>query len=50
MMLNRLRDTDLATRLVMNSERLKQWADFNDEVVNISQARAAAAVAYTLSR
>ena len=48
MVLNRLPDSELATHLVLNAERLKEWSDFKNEIVNVSKARAAAAGAYGL--
>ena len=48
MVLNRLPDSELATHLVLNAERLREWSDFKSEIVNISKARAAAAGAYAL--
>ena len=48
MVLNRLPDNELATHLVLNAERLKEWSDFKSEIVNISKARAAAAGAYAM--
>ena len=48
MVLNRRRDSELASHLVMNAERLKNWHDFKTEMINITCARAAAARAYNL--
>ena len=42
-----LGDSELASHLVMNAERLKDLHDFQTEVINITRARPAAAGAYT---
>merc|ERR1712194_785693 len=46
MVMNRISDNELATHLLLNSERLKTWAAFRKEVVDVAQARAAAAGSY----
>ena len=46
MVLNRLGDSECASQLVMNDERLKQWHDFKTDVINITRPRAAAAGAH----
>ena len=48
--LNRVTDTELATHLLLNSERLQTWALFRRELVDVSRARAAASGAYQMRR
>ena len=43
MVLNRLEDVPLREHLVMNSERLRVWKSFKDEIVNITRVRALSA-------
>ena len=40
--LNRVTDTELATHLLLNSERFQTWALFRRELVDVLRARAAA--------
>ena len=40
--LNRVTDTELATHLLLNSERFQTWALFRRELLDVSRARAAA--------
>ena len=40
--LNRVTNTELATHLLLNSERFQTWALFRRELVDVSRARAAA--------
>ena len=48
--LNRVTDTELATHLLLNSERFQTWALFSRELVDVSRARAAASGAYQMRR
>ena len=48
--LNRVTDTELATHLLLNSERFQTWALFRREIVDVSRGRAAAAGAYQMRR
>ena len=48
--LNRVPDTELATHLLLNSERFQTWALFRRELVDVSRARAAASGAYQMCR
>ena len=48
--LNRVSDTELATHLLLNSERFQTWALFRRELVDVSRARAAASGAYQMRR
>ena len=48
--LNRVTDTELATHLLLNSERFLTWALFRRELVDVSRARAAASGAYQMRR
>ena len=48
--LNRVTDTELATHLLLNSERFQTWALFRRELGHVSRARAAAAGAYQMRR
>ena len=48
--LNRVTDTELATHLLLNSERFQTWALFRRELVDVSRARAAASGAYQMRR
>ena len=50
--LNRVTDTDteLATHLLLNSERFLAWALFRRELVDVSRGRAAASGAYQMRR
>ena len=48
--LNRVTDTELATHLLLNSERFQTWALFRRELVDVSRARAAASEAYQMRR
>ena len=48
--LNRVTDTELATHLLLNSERFQTWALFRRELVDISRTRAAASGAYQMRR
>lgn len=48
MVMNRIQDNELATHLLLNSERLKTWAAFRKEVIHVAQARAAASGAYAV--
>ena len=49
MIVDRLGDSEVASRLVMNAERPKDWHDIQTEVINITLARAAAVEAHTLA-
>ena len=48
--LNLVTDTELATHLLLNSERFQTWALFRRELVDVSRARAAASGAYQMRR
>ena len=48
--LNRVTGTELATHLLLNSERFQTWALFRRELVDVSRARAAASGAYQVRR
>ena len=48
--LNRVTDTELATHLLLNSERFQTWALFRRELVDVSRARAAASGVYQMRR
>ena len=48
--LNRATDTELATHLLLNSERFQTWALFRRELVDVSRARAAASGSYHMRR
>ena len=48
--LNRVTDTELATHLLLNSERFQTWALFRRELVDVSRARAAASGACQMRR
>ena len=48
--LNRVTDTELATHLLLNSERFQTWALFRRELVDVSCARAAVSGAYQMRR
>ena len=48
--LTRVTDTELATHLLLNSERFQTWALFRRELVDVSRARAAASGAYQMRR
>ena len=48
--LNRVTDTELATHLLLNSERFQTWALFRRKLVDVSRARAAASGAYQTRR
>ena len=49
-LLNRVTDTELATHLLLNSERFLTWALFRRELADVSRARAAASGAYQMRR
>ena len=48
--LNRVTDAELATHLLLNSERFQTWALFRGELVDVSRASAAASGAYQMRR
>ena len=48
--LNRVTDTELATQLLLNSERFQTWALLRREFVDVSRARAAVSGAYQMRR
>ena len=48
--LNRVTDTELATHMLLNSDRFQTWALFRRELVDVSRARAAASGAYQMRR
>ena len=48
--LNQVTDIELATHLLLNSERFQTWALFRRELVDVSRARAAASGAYQMRR
>jgi len=47
--LNLVKDVELAAHLLFNSERLATWHAFRSEIVNISKARAAAAGVFSFA-
>ena len=48
--LNRVTDTELATQLLLNSERFETWTIFRRELADVSRARAAASGAHQMRR